>query len=68
MKHTLVATQKFVIAGPGGSIEIDASGITLKAFTVKVQSPSVDFNIGVPNVAEVLAAAQALAMDTNVMM
>ena len=58
MKHTMVATQKFTISTPGASIEMDASGITIKAFTVKVQSPSVDFNMGMPSQAASIAVAK----------
>lgn len=61
MKHTLIATQKFTIAAPGGSIEIDMSGITIKAFTLKFLCPSVDFNPGAPSQAAVLSAQQAFA-------
>ncbi|MBS0123537.1 type VI secretion system Vgr family protein [Thetidibacter halocola] len=62
-KHTLIATQKFTIAAPGGSIEIDQSGITIKAFQLKVLCPSVDFNPGAPATAEVLKAEQAFAQE-----
>lgn len=62
-KHTMVATQKITIASPGASIEMDAAGITIKAFKVEVKSPSVDFNMGAPSQATVLAAVQAFAED-----
>lgn len=42
-KHTLVATEKFKIQGPGGSIEINQSGMIINATQLKVKSPSVDF-------------------------
>ncbi len=61
MKHTLIATQKFTIAAPGGSIEIDMSGMTIKAFQLKILCPSVDFNPGAPSQAAVLMAQQAFA-------
>lgn len=36
-KHTLLAGQKFEIAGPGGKITIDASGITLEAAKIDLK-------------------------------
>ena len=63
MKHTLIATQKFTIAAPGATIEMDASGITIKAFSMKVQCPSVDFNMGAPSQATVLQAPQAFCEE-----
>ncbi|WP_425073619.1 type VI secretion system Vgr family protein [Sagittula sp. S175] len=62
-KHTMVATQKVTIASPGASIEMDSAGITIKAFKVKVLSPSVDFNPGAPSQAAVLQAVQAFGED-----
>ena len=46
VKHTLHAKDKFVIAGPGGSITIDSSGVTIKTKHFRVKSPQVDFNSG----------------------
>ena len=48
-KHTLHAKEKFVIAGPGGSITIDSSGITIKTSHLIIKSPSVDFQSGSPD-------------------
>jgi type VI secretion system secreted protein VgrG len=48
-KHTLTANEKFVIAGPGGSITIDSAGITIKTPHLIVKSPSVDFQSGSPD-------------------
>lgn len=62
-KYTLVATEKFTISAPGGSIEIDQSGMTIKAFKLKVLSPSVDFEPGAPSQAEVLKAEQAFCEE-----
>ncbi|MGL5010933.1 MAG: type VI secretion system Vgr family protein, partial [Paracoccaceae bacterium] len=49
VKHTLTAKEKFVIAGPGGSITIDSSGITIKTPHLMIKSPSVDFSTGSPD-------------------
>jgi type VI secretion system secreted protein VgrG len=54
--HTLHAKEKFVIAGPGGSITIDSSSITIKTPHLIVKSPSVDFQSGSP---DQLAALQS---------
>lgn len=62
-KYTLVATEKFTISAPGGSIEIDKSGMTIKAFQLKVLCPSVDFNPGAPSQSEVLKAEQAFCEE-----
>lgn len=35
--HTLMASQKFVIKGPGGKITIDAGGITLEAVKINLK-------------------------------
>lgn len=60
-KHTLLATEKFTIAGPGGSITIDSGGITIKAIKLKILSPSVDFNAGAPAQQEALKGEEAFA-------
>ena len=48
-KHTLTAKERFVVSGPGGSITIDASGITIRTKHLKVRSPRVDFLSGSPD-------------------
>jgi type VI secretion system secreted protein VgrG len=62
-KHTLIATDKFTISAPGGSIEIDKSGMIIKARKLKVLSSSVDFNPGAPAQVDVLKAEQAFAEE-----
>jgi type VI secretion system secreted protein VgrG len=47
--HTLHAKDKFVVAGPGGSITIDSSGVTIRTKHLKVRSPQVDFLSGSPS-------------------
>jgi type VI secretion system secreted protein VgrG len=62
-KHTLTATEKFVIAGPGGSITIDQSGITIKTLHLIVKSPSVDFQPGSPDQVEALQSDKPFVQD-----
>ncbi|MQQ10615.1 type VI secretion system tip protein VgrG [Epibacterium sp. SM1979] len=62
-KHTIVATEKFTISAPGGSIEIDAAGMTIKATKLKVLSGSVDFDPGAPSQSEVLKAEEAFCEE-----
>ncbi|MBC9246050.1 type VI secretion system tip protein VgrG, partial [Paracoccus sp. 11-3] len=47
--HTLHAKEKFIIAGPGGSISIDEAGITIRARKFEVHSPEIDFKSGAPD-------------------
>ena len=61
--HTLHAKEKFVIAGPGGSITIDQSGITIKALTLKVKCPSVDFTSGSPTQVEALKSDKPFVQE-----
>ena len=65
-KQSLIASEKFTIAGPGGSIEIDASGVTIRAAQLKVISPSVDFNPGSPAQAEALKGEEAFSEKCRV--
>ncbi|QDC09184.1 type VI secretion system tip protein VgrG [Oceanicola sp. D3] len=62
-KHTLMAGQKFVIAGPGGKITIDGSGITLEAPVINLKGA---VNMGGSGSAQVptlqLAANEALPL------
>jgi len=62
-KHMLLAKDKFVIAGPGGSITIDNSGITIKAKRLVVRSPSVDFISGSPAQQEALKTDKPFAQE-----
>ncbi len=62
-KHTLVAKEKFVIAGPGGSITIDSSGITIKTPHLTIKSPSVDFQMGSPDQVEALKSDKPFVQD-----
>lgn len=63
VKHTLTAKEKFVIAGPGGSITIDNGGITIKARTLKIKSPSVDFSSGSPAQTDALKTKKPFAQE-----
>ena len=60
-KHTMSAMDKVVIGGPGGTIIIDQSGIKIKALTLKVLCPSVDFEMGGPDMVEVLSTDKPFA-------
>jgi type VI secretion system secreted protein VgrG len=62
-KHTLTASEKFVIAGPGGSITIDSSGITIKATKIDIKSPSVNFTAGAPDAVEALSSDKPFVQD-----
>ncbi|WP_368209455.1 type VI secretion system tip protein VgrG [Aeromonas sp. R4-2] len=57
LKHTLYAKEKVVIGGPGGTITIDDSGITIKAKTIKMKASSIDMSGG--------AAEQAAALSSD---
>lgn len=54
VKHTLHAKEKFIIGGPGGTIIIDETGVTIKARRLQVKSPSVDFLSGAPDQVDAL--------------
>lgn len=62
-KHTLTANEKFVIAGPGGSITIDSSGITIKALKIDIKSPSVNFTAGAPDQVEALSSDKPFVQE-----
>lgn len=55
-KHTVLAKEKVVVAGPGGSITIDASGITLRAKQIRFKSPSIIFEKGSPDQVDALSS------------
>ncbi|WP_308917993.1 type VI secretion system Vgr family protein [Jannaschia sp. LMIT008] len=61
--HTLHAKEKFVIAGPGGSITIDKSGVTIRTKHLKVKSPSVDFTSGSPSQLDALSSDKAFVQE-----
>ncbi|MGL4320996.1 MAG: bacteriophage T4 gp5 trimerization domain-containing protein, partial [Paracoccaceae bacterium] len=61
--HTLHAKEKFVIAGPGGSITIDSSGITIKTKHLIVKSPSVDFMTGSPDQVDALKSDKPFVQE-----
>lgn len=63
VKHTLSATDTFTISGPGGSLIIDSSGVTIKTSHFQVKSPSVDFTSGSPDQAEALRSDQPFVQD-----
>ncbi|RAT14973.1 type IV secretion protein Rhs [Lonsdalea populi] len=56
-KHTLYAKEKMVIGGPGGTITIDDSGVTIQAKSIKLKAPSIDMSGG--------AAEQAAALSSD---
>jgi type VI secretion system secreted protein VgrG len=62
-KHTLHAKEKFVIAGPGGSITIDSSGITIKTPHLTIKSPSVDFQMGSPDQVDALKSDKPFVQE-----
>lgn len=62
-KHTLHAKTKFVIGGPGGTIIIDNSGVTIKAKHLKVKAPKVDFTSGAPDQVDALNSDKPFAQD-----
>ena len=62
-KHTLHAKEKFVIGGPGGTIIIDNSGVTIKTKHLKVKSPKVDFTAGAPDQVDALKSDKPFAQD-----
>ncbi|MFK7836762.1 MAG: type VI secretion system Vgr family protein [Sulfitobacter sp.] len=62
-KHTLHAKDKFVIGGPGGTIIIDSSGVTIKTKHLKVKSPKVDFTSGAPDQVDALKSDKPFAQD-----
>jgi type VI secretion system secreted protein VgrG len=47
-----MATEKIVIGGPGGTIIIDASGVTIKARAIRLKAPAIDMTSGSPNEAQ----------------
>ena len=61
--HRLSATEEFVIAGPGGSIIIDKSGVTIKTKHLKVKSPKVDFTSGSAPQADALASTDPFVQE-----
>lgn len=62
-KHTLHAKEKFIIGGPGGTIIIDSSGVTIKTKHLKVKSPKVDFTSGAPDQVDALSSDKPFAQD-----
>jgi type VI secretion system secreted protein VgrG len=50
------AEDKMVIAGPGGSITIDAGGVTIKAKSLKILTPSMAIKGGGADQVEALSA------------
>ncbi len=45
-EHTLHASDKLVIAGPGGSITIDSSGITLEGKEINIKGSAINMDSG----------------------
>lgn len=62
-EHILLAKKKFTIAGPGGSITIDNSGVTIAARAVVVKAPKVDFKSGAPSQVEALSTDKPFAQE-----
>ncbi len=48
-KYTLTAKEKMVIGGPGGTITIDDTGVTIKAKHIWLKSPQLDIESGSPD-------------------
>ena len=63
VKHTLHAKEKFIIGGPGGTIIIDSSGVTIKARHLKIKSPNVDFSSGNPDQVAALNSDKAFVQE-----
>lgn len=63
VKHVLHAKEKFVIGGPGGTIIIDSSGVTIKTNHLKVKSPQVDFTSGSPDQVDALASDKPFVQE-----
>ena len=63
VKHTLHAKEKFIIGGPGGTIIIDSSGVTIKARHLKIKSPNVDFSSGNPDQVDALNSDKAFVQE-----
>ena len=63
VKHTLHAKEKFIIGGPGGTIIIDSSGVTIKARHLKIKSPKVDFSSGNPDQVDALNSDKAFVQE-----
>ena len=63
VKHTLHAREKFIIGGPGGTIIIDSSGVTIKARHLKIKSPNVDFSSGNPDQVDALNSGRAFVQE-----
>ncbi|MEM1373656.1 MAG: type VI secretion system tip protein TssI/VgrG [Pseudomonadota bacterium] len=62
-EHVLLAKKKFTIAGPGGSIVIDNSGVTITTKHLVVKSPKVDFKSGSPGQVEALSTDKPFAQE-----
>ncbi|MEL6750419.1 MAG: type VI secretion system tip protein VgrG, partial [Pseudomonadota bacterium] len=56
-RHILQADERFTIGGPGGTITIDAAGVTIRANTIQLLSPSIDLGSGAPDMVETVKAA-----------
>ncbi|RJE82573.1 type VI secretion system Vgr family protein [Paracoccus onubensis] len=63
VKHILHAKEKFIIGGPGGTIIIDSSGVTIKARHLKFKSPNIDFTSGSPDQVDALKTDKAFAQE-----
>ncbi len=62
-KHTLHAKEKFIIGGPGGTIIIDKSGVTIKTKHLKVKAPKVDFSSGSPDQVDALKSDKPFVQE-----
>jgi type VI secretion system secreted protein VgrG len=56
-RHILQADETFTIGGPGGTLTIDASGVTIRANSIQLLSPSIDLGSGAPDTVETIKAA-----------
>ncbi len=61
--HVLQAEDKFIIGGPGGTIEITSSGVTIRAKKIDLKSPSINQSGGGPGQIESVEAASTQGLD-----
>jgi type VI secretion system secreted protein VgrG len=63
-KYTMLGKDKVVIGGPGGTIIIDETGVTIKARHIWFKSPQIDFENGSPD-AVALSSDKPFAEDCS---
>lgn len=62
-KHVLHAEDKFIIGGPGGTIEINSGGVVIRAKSIKFKSPSISQTGGSPDQVETVTSAMNEGLD-----